>query len=165
MVPQVQVVSILMIVHGALVSLVGIVLAAIGPAIFVLMSAQGRRKVLETDDKAVLGVITVVYGAIGLAVLTAGVLNIVAGARSLKFRGRGLALTALYLNIIPLITCYCAPTSIGMMIYGLIVFFNADVARAFQMAERGLPPEEVRARFSVGPRAEDWDQEEDRWER
>jgi hypothetical protein len=95
------------------------------------------------------------------------VLNIVAGARSLRFRGRGLALTALFLNIIPMFTFYCAPTSLAVMIYGLIVFFNGEVAQAFRLAGEGVPAEEIRRGFSGRYRPGDWDDRDDqgRWER
>jgi hypothetical protein len=65
-------------------------------------------------------IMPIIYLAIGLVVLIAGVLNLIAGIRVLKFRGRTFALVALFANIVPVLTCYCAPTSIGMMVYGLI---------------------------------------------
>jgi hypothetical protein len=148
MVPQVHVVSILMIVNGSLASLMGILLSVLGPAMFAMISMEQRGRPMPGDEQMLLGIISGVYLILGLLVLTAGVLNIVAGARSLKLRGRGLALTALFLNIIPLFTCYCLPTSLGLMIYGLIVFFNHEVARAFELVADGVPVEEVRERFS-----------------
>jgi hypothetical protein len=164
MVPQVQVVSILMIVNGSLVSLMGLLLAAVGPTMFVVVGMDQHKAPMRPDDRTALTIITVAYTVGGVLVLTAGVLNVIAGIRSLKFRGRALALTALFFNIIPLFTCYCLPTSLGLMIYGLIVFFNADVARAFRLAAEGVLPEEIRnpAAFE---RYQRYDDDEDDYQR
>jgi hypothetical protein len=160
MVPQVQVVSILMIVNGALASLIGLLLSAVGPFLFVVVNAD-KRGGPPPDERALLGILSVVYLALGLLVLTAGLLNVIAGARALRFRGRTFAIVALFFNLVPIFTVYCAPTSLGVMIYGLIVFFNADVARAFRMAAEGVSPEEIRARFSGHRWRDDWDEDEE----
>jgi hypothetical protein len=159
MVPQVQVVSILMIVNGALSALMGLLFSALGPFMFVVMNAD-KRGGPPANERAILEIVSIVYLVLGLLVLTAGLLNVIAGIRALHFRGRALAIVALFFNLVPVFTVYCAPTSLGVMIYGLIVFFNADVARAFRMAAEGVPPEEIRARFS-GYRRRDWDEDED----
>jgi hypothetical protein len=159
MVPQVQVVSILMIVNGALTSLIGLLLSVLGPFLFVI--SNDNKMGPPRGDREVLQILSAVYLVLGVLVLIAGVLNIVAGIRALNFRNRTLALVALFFNIIPLFTVYCAPTSLGVLIYGLIVFFNADVARAFKMAAEGVPADEVRAHFSGYRRHDSWDEEED----
>jgi hypothetical protein len=166
MVNQVQVVSILMIVHGALASLMGLFFAAMGPTMYALFSLEKKdpRARHGPADEAVFTVISVVYVVLGLLILAVGVLNIVAGVRGLKFRGRVLALVALFSNVIPLITCYCSPTSLGLMIYGLIVYFNKDVVRAFELAARGVPPEEIRRRFEYRERRYRDDYEDDDYE-
>lgn len=154
MVKQVQVVAILMIVNGAIVSVMGLFYVAMGPFMFAMMNMapppgqQGP----NSSDAAVLSAMSVVYVVLGLVVLMAAILNIVAGIRSLSFRNRTLALVALFSNVAPLFTCYCLPTSLGVMIYGLIVFFQSDVARAFQLVAEGVPAE----RFKRG-----WDPEDD----
>jgi hypothetical protein len=160
MVPQVQVVSILMIVNGALSALMGLLLSAIGPFMFAILNAE-KGGGPAPDERAFLGILSMVYLVLGLLVLTAGLLNVIAGIRALNFRGRGLAIVALFFNIVPVFTIYCAPTSLGVMIYGLIVFFNGDVARAFRMAAEGVPAEEIRQRFSGYRRRDHWDEEEE----
>jgi hypothetical protein len=152
MVSQVQVVSILMIIHGVLTSLVGLLLSLAGPALFALISLdKGNRGAhARKEDEMILTVLSVVYVVLGLMALTAGLLNLIAGIRGLKFRGRTFGLVALFSNLLCLFTVYCAPTSLGLMIYGLIVYFNRDVARAFELAADGVPPEEIRRRFDRG---------------
>jgi hypothetical protein len=161
MVPQVQVVSILMIVNGALVSLMGLLLSVVGPALFFILQAEQRHGRPPPQDEAALRIISVIYVVLGAVVLAAGVLNVVAGIRALRFRNRALVLVALFCNVVPLLTCYCSITSLGLMIYGLIVFFNADVARAFELAAEGVPPEEIRDRPPRRRREDDWDDEDD----
>lgn len=161
MVKQVQIVSILMIVQGALASLMGVVYAAMGPAMFALMSMDKNRP-KNADDEKVATIMTVVYVALGAVALLAGILNIIAGIRSLKFRGRTFAIVALISNVFALGTCYCIPTALGVMIYGLIVMFNSDVARAFTMASEGAMPAEIRARFDGSSRRHEDDDYGDR---
>jgi hypothetical protein len=162
MVPQVQVISILMIVNGVLQSLLGLLLAGLGPTMFVLISKEKGPRPPHPDEQTFLTLISGVYLLLGILVLTAGILNIIAGIRCLKFRGRVFAIVALFFNIIPTITCYCAPTSIGLLVYGLIVLFNSEVARAFRMAAEGVPPAEIQAHFSGRRWKGDW--EDDDWE-
>lgn len=145
MVQQVQVVAILMIVNGALVSLVGLYLVCMGPFMFVMAkTAPPPPGGGGGPDTMIMGIMATVYLILGLLVLTTSVLNIVGGIRSLKYRGRTLAMVALFSNLVPMFTCYCIPTSLGLMIYGLIVFFQSDVADAFARVADGLPPERVK---------------------
>jgi hypothetical protein len=160
MVPQVQVVAILMIVNGALSSLLGLLLAAMGPFLFAVMSMD-KGAPQQPQDKAVLGVLSGVYLVLGLLVLVAGVLNIVAGIRCLRFRGRIFAIVALFFNVLPVFTFYCAPTSLGVLIYGIIVLFNAEVVQAFALADQGVPADEIRRRFGGRRRVRRWDYEEE----
>ena len=142
LVPQVQVVAILMIVNGALVTLMGLLYALMVPFMVNMMSfappGPGGAAGPSTTQA---GIIYAIYLAIGLPVAAVGVLNIVAGIRCLRLRGRILALVALFSNLVPMFTCYCLPTSLGLMIYGLIVLFQADVAFAFAEVAAGAPPE------------------------
>jgi hypothetical protein len=89
------------------------------------------------------------YLAIGLAGLATGGLRIFAGIRNLKYRGRVLGIVALSLGLLTAVTVFCAPTSIALLIYGLIVYLDSDVAKAFDMGNQGLPPHEIRARLSA----------------
>ena len=161
-VPQVKVVAILMIVNGAIVSLMGLYLVIIGPAMFTMMKVapppQGPNA--GGPEAMILGIMSAVYFVLGLLVLVASVLNIVAGIRSLKYRGRTFAIVALFSNIAALFTCYCFPLALGVMIYGLIVFFQSDVADAFARVAEGLPPERVKYGWRPADEPDDeWDEE------
>ena len=138
-VPQVTVVSILMIVQGSLVSLAGLFLLFLGPAMFSLNGSTHRAQ--EEQFITVLGGIYILLGGLLVGV---GGLNIVAGIKNLKYRGRTLGITALSLGGLAIFGCYCAPTAIGLLIYGLIIYLNQDVSRAFAMGEQGASPEQIK---------------------
>jgi hypothetical protein len=151
MVKQVPIVAILMIVHGGMQALMGLFLAIAGPTIFALAQAEGEN--VKADEKTMMSIVSGGYLLYGIIILIVSILYIIAGMRCLKFRGRGLALAALFGNILTLLNCWCLPTSIGMMVLGLIVMFNGDVVKAFAMAESGVSPEEIKRSFDGGRRS------------
>ncbi|HEV8483411.1 MAG TPA: hypothetical protein VGV87_07675 [Blastocatellia bacterium] len=137
---QVTVVAILMIVQGSLVALIGLALMIIGPAMFAL-SGSGHQ---AQDERIITQVGGVFYLLFGGLLVGAGGLNIVAAVKNLKYRGRTLGITALCLGTLAMFTCYCAPTAIGLLIYGLIIYLNQDVSRAFEMGEQGASPDQIK---------------------
>jgi hypothetical protein len=152
---QVKIVGILMLVHGITVVLFGGILVAAGVIIMAMPAPPGGG-----SERWIMGGI---YGGGGLLVAILGVLHSVAGVRVMAMKNRVLALVALFSNTLLLMTCYCTLTAIPMMIYGLIVLFNSDVARAFEMVARGATPEEAVRRFtgSYGDVRDDYDEMSD----
>lgn len=159
MVRHVRTVAILMIVNGALQALMGVVYGAMGPVMFI-MTRQGSAGG-PPDQTVMLGVMAGVYIALGLLVVLAGVLNIIAGTRALKFRNRIFVLVGLFANALVLPTFYCAPTSIGVLIFGILVFFHAEVVHAFELGDQGVPAAEILKRFPRRARRRSWDDEDD----
>ncbi len=51
-------------------------------------------------------------------------------------------------RMITMLTCYCAPFSVAIGIYGLIVMLDPAVKQAYSLREQGVPAEEIRARFA-----------------
>ncbi|HZT81832.1 MAG TPA: hypothetical protein VFA26_16520 [Gemmataceae bacterium] len=158
MVNHVKTVAILMIVQGALTSLMGLLYTVMGPTLFALMKMDKSASPPGGPDAVMMTIMPVFYIVVGLFILASGVLNLVGGLRAMKFQNRTFVIVALFTNIAPLITCYCAPTGIGLMIYGLIVLFQSDVALAFQMRADGWSVEEITDHFSAR-RADRWDEE------
>jgi uncharacterized membrane protein HdeD (DUF308 family) len=148
MVNQVPVVAILLIIEGILECLAGLFVAAMGPMMFTMMSQVPQQPGMQQPPKEVVGIMGAVYVVLGVVVLCVGILRIVAGIRNLKYRGRVLAIVALAAGILPSLTCWCLPTSLGLLIYGLIVYLNSDVARAFAMADQGMTPDQIKASFN-----------------
>jgi hypothetical protein len=141
MVAQVRVVSILMIIYGGLLALAGVAIALFWPFMFAMVAMDKRG--MRQNDQTTFTVMTIIFGVIGLLILAVGVLHVVAGIRCLKFRGRVLALVALFCNLVALPTGYCSIFALGMAIYGLVVMFDADVIRGFELGEQGVEPEQI----------------------
>jgi hypothetical protein len=132
---QVKIVGILMLIHGITVVLMGAGLIAAGIFMMTIPPPPGGG-----PEPWIMGGF---YTGWGVLVLACGGLNAVAGVRIMSFKNRVLGLVALFSNILVLFTCYCAITAIGMMVYGLIVLFQPDAARAFELVSQGATPEEA----------------------
>jgi hypothetical protein len=143
MVGQVKIVGILMVVNGFTVVLAGGTLAAFGSWVMFAMPAPPAGAGGPPAE-----LLTAIYIALGGMVIACGLLQVVAGYRVMTFRNRVLGLVALFLNILVFLLCNCALTAIAMMVYGLIVLFNSEVARAFEMVGSGASPDEVVGRFT-----------------
>ena len=92
-------------------------------------------------------VLGVIYLGLGAPILLAGVLRIFAGVQNFRFRGRTLGIISMIAGMASMLTCYCAPTGIGVLIYGLIVYMNPAVAAAFAMGQQGASGSEILAAF------------------
>ena len=136
---QVTTLAVLMIIQGALEALIGLVLLVMGPAMLSTMPSMSR------SDQEALGIMSAVFIILGLLILLTAGLKIVAGIKNLKYRGRSLGMAALISSIVSMMTGYCAPTAIALVIYGLIIYLDNDVRRAFEMGEQGVPPEQIKA--------------------
>lgn len=85
------------------------------------------------EDTTASYLLLVTLAVVGITHLVPGALQVWAGVRVRTFRGRGLAMAALTLGIVTVVGCYCAPTSIGLGIWGLIVLLDGEVARRFAL--------------------------------
>src|SRR5438876_2613315 len=133
MISQVTAVAILMIVQGSLEIIMGLLLvfvAAVAPAFF----AEANRQQLAQGGPNMFDMLpggeqfaTRLYGGMAALALIPGVLRLIAGIRNLRFHGRTMGIVSHLVGLLSIGTCYCSITSIGLAIYGLIVYFNSDV--------------------------------------
>ena len=142
MVSQVPIIGILMIVNGVLCILYGIVQMAMGPfmqSIFAMQGAQmpPEAKVQMQQMQQMMGWMVWVYIALGTLNAVAGLINIVGGIPAMRYRSRTFVIVALFTNVLTFASCYCLPTSLGLMIWGLIVMFQKDATEAFKMGTAG----------------------------
>jgi MFS family permease len=159
MVQQVTVIAILMIVQGALEAAMGLLYLALGPAM-IWFGMQPGGGPPGPQEQTMAMVVSVVYVCLGLVTLVAGVLNVWAGIRNLNYRGRTLGMVALISGTVSVFTCYCAPTAIALLVYGLIVYLSDDVKHAFALGEEGKSADQVRAQFERRVRQyDDFDEE------
>lgn len=82
-------------------------------------------------------IFTIVYGVGAALALVAGVLRIVAGIQGLRLRSWRLGVASHLLGLMNLLTCYCAPTSIAIAVWGLVVYLQPGVKEAFRSASGG----------------------------
>jgi len=159
MVSQVTPVAILMIVQAALEIIMGFVLvgaALIVPAIFEeaarQQQAQGNANAFPGMPPGFEQFAGLLYSGMAACGFIAGVIRLMAGIRNVRFRGRTFGIFShFFCGFLSLGTCYCSLTGIGLLIYGLIVYFNYDVAYAFTLGERGIPSGEIKARYYNDP--------------
>ena len=92
--------------------------------------------------------ISVGSGFVGAVVLLFSVLRIMTGVLCFWFKNRKLLLVSLIGGLVTALSCYCAPFSIGIGVYGLVVMFDSSVKQAYQLAAEGVSAEDIRGRFA-----------------
>jgi hypothetical protein len=148
MVSHVPVVAILMMVQGGLELLMGLGLVAMGGIFPVLMRMGELRDGGEGPPPEMVGwMMLAIYGGLGVLTLVAAGLHLFAGLRNYRFRSRTLGLVALSGGLVTVFTCYCAPTSVALAVYGLVTYLNPDVSHAFALGEAGRKRNEILATF------------------
>jgi hypothetical protein len=146
---QVRIFSVLNAVQGMFEVLMGLLIGGIG----ILLPAMSRMKEFqearadETPPEQFFWVFGGIYIALGLVTLGSGIFRIVAGVQNYRFRSRTLGLISIIVGVAPVFTCYCAPTAIGLLVYGLIVHLDPAVVAAFQMAAEGKAVSQILAAF------------------
>lgn len=148
-VSQVRVVAILNCVQGGLEIPLGLILGAV--AAFIPFAVQMDKQAgggAGGPPEEMKWIVGGAYGLIGAALLISGTLRVVAGIQNFRFRWRTLGMVSFFLGLGSMIACYCAPTSIGMLVYGLIIYLNPAVKAAFEMGKQGMSGEEILARFA-----------------
>ncbi len=134
-VQQVRVVAILNCVQGGLECLLGGFAIVGGTFMSIAMQMEQNRGVDQNGPGWIVGAI---YGAFGAIVLLAGLLRFYTGWQNFRYRKRVLGIVSFVCGLVSMLACYCAPTGIAMLIYGLIVYLHPAVKAAFEMGEKGL---------------------------
>ncbi len=153
MVGQIRIVSILMMVQGSLDLLAGFGLIAMGVFTGVLMKDTfAQNPQLQQGDgpspEVMANIMLFGYGGIGVVVLIIALLNLYAGYRNWQYKSRTLGIVALFTGLGTIFTCYCAPTSLALCIYGMIVYLNSSSTLAFRMGEDGFSGDQIAITFS-----------------
>jgi hypothetical protein len=134
---QVTTVAILLIVQGVIDLTTGLTLCVV--ALYVATGRTGLQLEMFPLPPQI-GVL--VFGPLLTA---AGLLKLVAGIRNYSCRGHLLGILALASSLVSAVLCYCAPTSLILMTWGLILYRRPEVERAFLMGRQGLSREWIRA--------------------
>jgi hypothetical protein len=142
---QIPAVAILLMVQGGLEMLMGGILALTGGTFAVLVvQQQGQPGGANAPPGPPFGWLMVaVYAVMGIGTFGVAALKLFAGWQNYSFRGRRWGIAALASGALSIVTCYCFPTGLALMIYGLIVYLNAEAAWAFSLGDQGLTREQV----------------------
>jgi hypothetical protein len=149
---QVRVFAILNAVQGLLEIPTGLLTGGIGAMFPVMLQMEEVQKQKGGPDEVPEGffwAMSAIYLAIGIPVLICGVLRLVAAYRNYYFKGRTLGIVSICAGAASILTCNCAPTAIGLMVYGLVLFLNPAVKIAFEMARQGHTADQILATFSA----------------
>ncbi|HYV36259.1 MAG TPA: hypothetical protein VE988_11180 [Gemmataceae bacterium] len=164
MVRQIPILGILLIVNGVLIGLMGILVIALGP--FLYYVEKSSHKTMHPEKQTENMIFIAVLASMGALILVIAMLHVIAGFKCRRYRGRVFALVTVFTNILLLPTS-CSVTSIGMLVYGLIVLFNNESIRAFEMGARGDTPEQIQQAFAPAPhyvgRERPWGGDYERW--
>ena len=148
-VSQVRVVAILNCVQGGLEIAIGLMLVAVAIIIPVMMGMEELDPNGQLPPEEMRWFVGGLYGVMGGVPLIAGLLRLYAGIQNFRFRGRTLGLVSFFVGLASMMACYCAPTSIGIMVYGLIVYLNPAVKQAFDMGQQGMTGDQILASFAM----------------
>ena len=142
---QVRVFAILNAVEGALELPMG--LFVFGMAFFIpamlRQQAEGQAQAIELSK-----FLTIWYAVIGGLLMASSILRIVAAIRSFDFKGRALGIASVAFGLAAVFGVYCAPTAVGLLVYGLMVYLNPAVAAAFRMRASGMSVGQIYVAFS-----------------
>jgi len=142
MAKHVPTVAVLMIVHGVLMFVAGFSL--IGVMVFVMpqigqqienqqqLQRQQNPNAPQITKEGMTAFLYVVYGAMSAFLFLIGVLNIYAGARNYGYRNRVLGVISIFANLGSILFCWCLPLSIGLLIFGMIIYLSPETDRAFR---------------------------------
>jgi hypothetical protein len=135
-------VAILMIVHGVLMFVAGF--SVIGVRVFLTpqigqqfenqqqLQRQQNPNAPQITREGMTAFLYVVYGAMSAFLFLIGVLNIYAGARNYGYRNRVLGVISIVINMSSILFFLCLPLSIGLLIFGMIIYLSPEADRAFR---------------------------------
>lgn len=124
----VKILGALLIGHGAMIGALTLVYAMVGAA-FPFVPPPPTQP--GDPPPLPLAFVMGLMGAWALIHLVPCVLQLIAGIRLLRTRGRIFALVALCCGVMTMPGCYCIPTSIALGIFGFFVLLRSDAAELF----------------------------------
>jgi hypothetical protein len=154
MVKHVPTVAILLVIQGALEVCAGL-FASLYALVYGALAFVPWSEQVEADPNqlpaetlsAILGGAGLVFLLIAFGITALGSLKIVAGIFNFRYRKRTLGLVALMSAFGSLLTCYCGPTGIALAAYGLFVYLDRAVTKAFDLGEQGLSSDDILRSF------------------
>ena len=133
-----------LIVQGVLKLIVGGLLIAIaGLVAFELNQIPdpvARDAGIQPGDETFL---VFVYGALGCLTILASLFRMFAAVRLMRYQSRMMCFVSLGVGALTTFNGCCSITSIGLLVWGVIVLLNEPVARAFELRATGHSKERI----------------------
>ena len=144
---QIQVIAILMLVQGALLLVMSMVMFfyAFG-FVAIIRSAPADQGGPPFPEEALFWIQVVGVLGGGFFLLLA-LMHFLSGYWGLNLKGRMFGITTMILGLASSLTFYCAPTAIGLAVYGLIIYFHQASRQAFEMSNQGKTRNEILKQF------------------
>lgn len=139
LVRQVPALGIVTVIHGGLVLLLGLFLLIYGVSLAVSFSSMPEPAPIDPNLPSAgvfEGIMTWTMLGLGLLHGLVGALQLVAGFYVRTFRRRALGVVALLLGVLTVFGCYCGPTAIALIVWGLIVLLSGPVGDRFAQIRR-----------------------------
>jgi hypothetical protein len=143
LVAQIPIVAILNAIQGFL----ELILAAMFVFMYLAFSFDNPNRNGNGEELMVFAI----FGGFACVFGICAIMRFVSSYMIYKYSSRTFAIISLCFGLITVFTFYCAPTSIGIAIYGLIVLLNPPVKEAFEMKKAGQTPEQITAHFNSRP--------------
>jgi hypothetical protein len=121
---QVPVLGVLNIVQASLELLMCLMLIGMSA---LMVAAQNSPKIQTTPNAATIQIMGIGYGIFGAVVGLFAILRLTSGILILKRRGRIFSIVTSMIGLVSVFTCYCAPTSLAIAIYSLVVLIQPSV--------------------------------------
>jgi hypothetical protein len=144
---QVRIFAVLNAVQGMLEIPLGCLLVFAACFVPTVMRLERERPNADAPPEEFVWIIAIGYAAVGSPLILSGIARIWAAWQNFHFRGRTLGIVSVSLGMCTLLSCYCSPTAIALLVYGLILFFQPSVRAAFALGSQGASADQILAAF------------------
>lgn len=147
---QISVISLLMLIQGGLLMIMFVTLlvySLILGRIPAMVPLAERPRMQQQVPVELLWAATAGLLLLAGFLLLLALMHFLAGYWGLQLKGRMFSIVTLVLGLGAGLTLYCAPTAIGLAIYGMVVYFHPAAQQAFALRSLGLSKAEVEERF------------------
>lgn len=143
---HVPTVAILMIAHGVLMFLAGCGLIAM--IFFIVpqlsqqlenqqkMQGQQNPNAPQFTQEGAKTMFSAVYGGMAAVLFIIGAVDVFAGILNYGYRQRIFGVITLVINMGSVMFCWCLPFSVGLLIFGMIIYLSPEAERAFRWRSR-----------------------------
>ena len=140
---QVKPLCICMIIHGALEMLAALYCVASAFMSSMFVNPPGGPQIPAAQQQFIENIAFFSLAIAGAVVGISGIMRVTAGWSGLYFRNRRLGVISHFFGLLNILTCYCLPTSIGLCVWGSMVYFKPEVKNAFLLGEEGYDAADI----------------------